>query len=153
MVKRREVKIDTHSGCLLRGCFSLEMLGHQEETEWRDTVHLHKNEVRTERRFYRFMPRRIFCWVFKLYFTVFQKTLLRYYLFEGLRYVWLDRKGSFCRVRYPTKNGQLLEVTHCNVLHKSFILNYIKWCSLKGFAPVVFCIYWIQFWNAGPHST
>lgn len=29
----------------------------------------------------------------------FQKTLLRYYLFEGLRYVWLDRKGSFCRVR------------------------------------------------------
>uniref|UniRef100_A0A8D3CZN7 ATPase cation transporting 13A2 n=1 Tax=Scophthalmus maximus TaxID=52904 RepID=A0A8D3CZN7_SCOMX len=28
-----------------------------------------------------------------------QKTLLRYYMFEGLRYVWLDRKGAFCRVR------------------------------------------------------
>uniref|UniRef100_A0A4W6BPQ4 ATPase cation transporting 13A2 n=1 Tax=Lates calcarifer TaxID=8187 RepID=A0A4W6BPQ4_LATCA len=27
-----------------------------------------------------------------------QKTLLRFYLFEGLRYVWLDRKGAFCRV-------------------------------------------------------
>uniref|UniRef100_A0A8D3BL68 ATPase cation transporting 13A2 n=1 Tax=Scophthalmus maximus TaxID=52904 RepID=A0A8D3BL68_SCOMX len=27
-----------------------------------------------------------------------QKTLLRYYMFEGLRYVWLDRKGAFCRV-------------------------------------------------------
>uniref|UniRef100_A0A3B5L095 ATPase cation transporting 13A2 n=1 Tax=Xiphophorus couchianus TaxID=32473 RepID=A0A3B5L095_9TELE len=31
-------------------------------------------------------------------FGAFQKTLLRYYLYEGLRYVWLDRKGAFCRV-------------------------------------------------------
>uniref|UniRef100_A0A4W6BTW5 ATPase cation transporting 13A2 n=1 Tax=Lates calcarifer TaxID=8187 RepID=A0A4W6BTW5_LATCA len=27
-----------------------------------------------------------------------QKTLLRFYLFEGLRYVWLDRKGAFCLI-------------------------------------------------------
>jgi len=32
--------------------------------------------------------------------VVFQKNLLRYYLFEGLRYIWLARKGAFCRVRY-----------------------------------------------------
>uniref|UniRef100_A0A3Q2ZT71 ATPase cation transporting 13A2 n=1 Tax=Kryptolebias marmoratus TaxID=37003 RepID=A0A3Q2ZT71_KRYMA len=50
--------------------FSFEMLGRQEEAEWRDTVQLHKEE----------------------------KTLLHYYLFEGLRYVWLDRKGAFCPV-------------------------------------------------------
>nr|XP_019945068.1 PREDICTED: probable cation-transporting ATPase 13A2 isoform X1 [Paralichthys olivaceus] len=49
---------------------SLELMGEQEVTEWRDTVQLYKEE----------------------------KTLLRYYLFEGLRYVWLDRKGAFLRV-------------------------------------------------------
>ncbi|PWA32986.1 hypothetical protein CCH79_00016890 [Gambusia affinis] len=48
---------------------SLDLLGQLEE-EWRDTVQLHREE----------------------------KTLLRYYLYEGLRYVWLDRKGAFCRV-------------------------------------------------------
>uniref|UniRef100_A0A3B4XBG7 ATPase cation transporting 13A2 n=1 Tax=Seriola lalandi dorsalis TaxID=1841481 RepID=A0A3B4XBG7_SERLL len=46
------------------------LLGELEVTEWRDTVQLYKEE----------------------------KTLLRYYLFEGLRYVWLDRKGAFFRV-------------------------------------------------------
>ncbi|XP_028265066.1 polyamine-transporting ATPase 13A2 isoform X2 [Parambassis ranga] len=49
---------------------SLEVLGQLEEGEWRDTVQLYKAE----------------------------KTLLRYYLFEGLRYIWLDRKGAFCSV-------------------------------------------------------
>lgn len=49
---------------------SLELLGQQEEADWRDTVQLHREE----------------------------KTLLRYYLYEGLRYIWLDRKGAFCRV-------------------------------------------------------
>ncbi|XP_047235838.1 polyamine-transporting ATPase 13A2-like isoform X1 [Girardinichthys multiradiatus] len=49
---------------------SLELLGQLEEADWRDTVQLHREE----------------------------KTLLRYYLYEGLRYVWLDRKGAFCRV-------------------------------------------------------
>ncbi|XP_053173607.1 cation-transporting ATPase 13A2 isoform X2 [Scomber japonicus] len=49
---------------------SSEVFGALEDTEWRDTVHLYKEE----------------------------KTLLRYYLFEGLRYIWLDRKGTFCRV-------------------------------------------------------
>ncbi|XP_012717411.2 cation-transporting ATPase 13A2 isoform X1 [Fundulus heteroclitus] len=49
---------------------SLELLGQPEEADWRDTVQLHKEE----------------------------KTLLRYYLYEGLRYIWLDRKGAFCRV-------------------------------------------------------
>nr|XP_043893545.1 cation-transporting ATPase 13A2 isoform X2 [Solea senegalensis] len=49
---------------------SLELLGDVDVAEWRDTVQLYKEE----------------------------KTLLRYYLFEGLRYIWLDKKGAFCRV-------------------------------------------------------
>uniref|UniRef100_A0A8C9WYA2 ATPase cation transporting 13A2 n=1 Tax=Sander lucioperca TaxID=283035 RepID=A0A8C9WYA2_SANLU len=49
---------------------SLEMVVELEENEWRDTIQLHKEE----------------------------KTLLRYYLFKGLRYIWLGRKGAFCRV-------------------------------------------------------
>ncbi|XP_051280673.1 cation-transporting ATPase 13A2 isoform X3 [Dicentrarchus labrax] len=53
---------------------SMDLLGELEDTEWRDTVQLYKEEVRN------------------------MKTLLRYYLFEGLRYIWIDRKGTFCRV-------------------------------------------------------
>ncbi|XP_032377687.1 polyamine-transporting ATPase 13A2 [Etheostoma spectabile] len=49
---------------------SLEIVVELEENEWRDTVQLHKEE----------------------------KTLMRYYLFKGLRYIWLGRKGAFCRV-------------------------------------------------------
>ncbi|MBN3324731.1 AT132 ATPase, partial [Atractosteus spatula] len=49
---------------------SLEQPGAEpEEPDWRDTVQLHKEE----------------------------KPVLRYYIFEGLRYVWLARKGAFCR--------------------------------------------------------
>ncbi|XP_070823849.1 polyamine-transporting ATPase 13A2 isoform X2 [Chaetodon trifascialis] len=49
---------------------SLETLGELEETQWRDTVQLYSEE----------------------------KTLLRYYLFEGMRFIWLDTKGAFCHV-------------------------------------------------------
>ncbi|XP_030590233.1 polyamine-transporting ATPase 13A2 isoform X1 [Archocentrus centrarchus] len=49
---------------------SLELLGQLEDAESRDTVQLYKRE----------------------------KTLLRFYLFEGLRYVWVERKGAFYRV-------------------------------------------------------
>lgn len=31
---------------------------------------------------------------------VWQKSILRYYLFQGMRYVWLERRQAFCRVRY-----------------------------------------------------
>uniref|UniRef100_A0A672ICV7 Uncharacterized protein n=1 Tax=Salarias fasciatus TaxID=181472 RepID=A0A672ICV7_SALFA len=41
---------------------------------------------------------RLMCRVMFLSCLVFQRTLLRYYLFEGLRYVWLSRKGAFCSV-------------------------------------------------------
>ncbi|XP_034027851.1 cation-transporting ATPase 13A2 isoform X2 [Thalassophryne amazonica] len=39
------------------------------------------------------------------------KTLLRYYLYEGLRYVWLHKKGAFCRV------SVLNEDWTCNDIH------------------------------------
>ncbi|XP_031422205.1 cation-transporting ATPase 13A2 isoform X2 [Clupea harengus] len=44
--------------------------GEGNEYEWRDTVQLHKEE----------------------------KLLLRYYVFKGIRYVWMARKGAFCKV-------------------------------------------------------
>lgn len=50
---------------------SWELLGDLDDNESRDTVQLCQTD---------------------------QKTLLRYYLLEGLRYVWLDRKGAFVRV-------------------------------------------------------
>lgn len=33
--------------------------------------------------------------------------MLRYYLFEGMRYVWLVKKGTFCRVRYCLQGANL----------------------------------------------
>uniref|UniRef100_A0AAY5KDT1 Cation-transporting P-type ATPase N-terminal domain-containing protein n=1 Tax=Esox lucius TaxID=8010 RepID=A0AAY5KDT1_ESOLU len=41
-----------------------------DSSDWRDTVQLHKEQV----------------------------PMLRYYLFEGMRYIWMARKGAFCRV-------------------------------------------------------
>ncbi|XP_077941289.1 polyamine-transporting ATPase 13A2 isoform X1 [Gasterosteus aculeatus] len=55
---------------------SVDLLGELEDNDCRDTVQLHKEE----------------------------KTLLRYYLFEGLRYIWLARKGSFCRASVLNEN-------------------------------------------------
>ncbi|XP_028309630.1 polyamine-transporting ATPase 13A2 [Gouania willdenowi] len=49
---------------------SHDLMGPQEDADSRDTVQLYKEE----------------------------KTLLRYYLFEGLRYIWLHKKGAFCPV-------------------------------------------------------
>ncbi|XP_024860631.1 polyamine-transporting ATPase 13A2-like isoform X2 [Kryptolebias marmoratus] len=49
---------------------SLELLEHQDEDEWRDDVQLLNLE----------------------------KTLLRYYEFQGLRYVWLNRREAFCPI-------------------------------------------------------
>ncbi|TRZ02445.1 hypothetical protein DNTS_030275 [Danionella cerebrum] len=40
-----------------------------DENEWRDTVQLHNEK----------------------------KTLLRYYVFEGIRYLWIARKGAYCK--------------------------------------------------------
>ncbi|KAK7132311.1 hypothetical protein R3I93_018761 [Phoxinus phoxinus] len=49
---------------------SLEFtVGEADEYEWRDTVQLHSEK----------------------------KTLLRYYVFEGMRYIWIARKGAFCK--------------------------------------------------------
>lgn len=84
---------------------SLDLLGQLEE-EWRDTVQLHREEVLFVVVilfyfiFYEVMSRLRLCPGLTVAFAAFQKTLLRYYLYEGLRYVWLDRKGAFCRVRY-----------------------------------------------------
>ncbi|XP_050952635.1 cation-transporting ATPase 13A2 isoform X2 [Labeo rohita] len=49
---------------------SLEFaVGDADENEWKDTVQLHSEK----------------------------KTLLRYYVFEGMRYIWIARKGAFCK--------------------------------------------------------
>uniref|UniRef100_A0AAQ5YZW8 Cation-transporting P-type ATPase N-terminal domain-containing protein n=1 Tax=Amphiprion ocellaris TaxID=80972 RepID=A0AAQ5YZW8_AMPOC len=71
--------------CCSSGFLFLELLGQPEEAEWRDTVELYKEE----------------------------KTLLRYYLFEGLRYVWLDRKGAFCCVSVLNEDWTCKDLHGC----------------------------------------
>ncbi|XP_026061849.1 cation-transporting ATPase 13A2-like isoform X2 [Carassius auratus] len=44
-------------------------VGETDENEWRDTVQLHSKK----------------------------KTQLTYYVFEGMRYIWIARKGAFCK--------------------------------------------------------
>uniref|UniRef100_A0A8C1IA76 ATPase cation transporting 13A2 n=1 Tax=Cyprinus carpio TaxID=7962 RepID=A0A8C1IA76_CYPCA len=58
-------------------------VGEADENEWRDTVQLHSEK----------------------------KTLLRYYVFEGMRYIWIARKGAFC------KASILNEGWSCSDLH------------------------------------
>ncbi|KTG05611.1 hypothetical protein cypCar_00005322 [Cyprinus carpio] len=55
---------------------SLEFaVGEADENEWRDTVQLHSEK----------------------------KTQLRYYVFEGMRYIWISRKGAFCKASILTE--------------------------------------------------
>ncbi|XP_041130414.1 polyamine-transporting ATPase 13A2-like isoform X1 [Polyodon spathula] len=54
---------------------SLEQL-ESEVDDWRDTVQLHKEE----------------------------KRFLRYYVFKGLRYIWMAKKGAFCKVSKLDEN-------------------------------------------------
>ncbi|XP_036389036.1 cation-transporting ATPase 13A2 [Megalops cyprinoides] len=64
---------------------SLEQQGAEfEENEWRDTVQLHKDE----------------------------KALLRYYVYEGLRYVWMPKKGAFCRVSVLSQDWTCDDLYH-----------------------------------------
>ncbi|XP_068601873.1 polyamine-transporting ATPase 13A2 [Brachionichthys hirsutus] len=60
----------------------LEPVGEPEDNEWRDTVILYKEE----------------------------KTLLQYYVFEGLRYIWLDQKEAFCLVSVLSEDWTCLDV-------------------------------------------
>ncbi|XP_039611384.1 cation-transporting ATPase 13A2 isoform X1 [Polypterus senegalus] len=53
-----------------------------EEDDWRDTVQLHKE----------------------------QKTVLRYYTFEGMRYIWMPKKGGFYKVSTLDENWTIGDV-------------------------------------------
>ncbi|XP_036446790.1 cation-transporting ATPase 13A2 isoform X1 [Colossoma macropomum] len=68
-VHGQQFVIDVHVDEIEEGSFE-HAGGEVDENEWRDNVQLHKEE----------------------------KTVLRYYVFEGMRYIWMPRKGAFCRV-------------------------------------------------------
>ncbi|XP_072101039.1 polyamine-transporting ATPase 13A2 isoform X1 [Mobula birostris] len=55
------------------------------EDDWKETVQLHKQE---------------------------EKSVIRYYTFEGLRYIWIDKKGRFCKL------SDLDESLTCEDIHK-----------------------------------
>ncbi|KAM9445089.1 polyamine-transporting ATPase 13A2 isoform 1-T1 [Clarias gariepinus] len=59
-------------------------VGELDENECRDNVKLHKDE----------------------------KTLLRYYVFEGMRYAWLPKKGAFCKVSILNEGWTCADVHH-----------------------------------------
>ncbi|KAI5612268.1 cation-transporting ATPase 13A2 isoform X1 [Silurus asotus] len=65
---------------------SLGLVGAElDENECRDNIQLHKDE----------------------------KILLRYYVFEGMRYVWLPKKGAFCKVSILTEGWTCTDLHNC----------------------------------------
>ncbi|XP_054705798.1 polyamine-transporting ATPase 13A2 isoform X9 [Grus americana] len=65
-----EGSLEHHPGARLEERRTSIAIGVSEEEESRDTIRLHEKEENT----------------------------LRYYLFEGMRYIWIDRRQAFCKV-------------------------------------------------------
>ncbi|XP_009869715.1 PREDICTED: LOW QUALITY PROTEIN: probable cation-transporting ATPase 13A2, partial [Apaloderma vittatum] len=63
--------LEHHPGARLEDRRTSIAIGVSDEEESRDTVRLHEKE---------------------------EKNVLRYYLFEGLRYVWIERRQAYCKV-------------------------------------------------------
>ncbi|XP_054705791.1 polyamine-transporting ATPase 13A2 isoform X3 [Grus americana] len=66
-----EGSLEHHPGARLEERRTSIAIGVSEEEESRDTIRLHEKE---------------------------EKNTLRYYLFEGMRYIWIDRRQAFCKV-------------------------------------------------------
>ncbi|NWI10486.1 AT132 ATPase, partial [Crypturellus soui] len=78
--------LEQHPGARLEEQATSITMGTSEEEESRDTIRLHEKE---------------------------ERNVLRYYLFEGLRYVWIERRQAFCKV------SDLDEGWTCEDLHLS----------------------------------
>uniref|UniRef100_A0A8C0EPY3 Polyamine-transporting ATPase 13A2 n=1 Tax=Bubo bubo TaxID=30461 RepID=A0A8C0EPY3_BUBBB len=65
--------LEQHPGARLEDRRTSIAIGVSDEEESRDTIQLHDKE---------------------------EKNILRYYLFEGMRYIWIERRQAFCKVRY-----------------------------------------------------
>uniref|UniRef100_A0A8V5H8C7 Polyamine-transporting ATPase 13A2 n=1 Tax=Melopsittacus undulatus TaxID=13146 RepID=A0A8V5H8C7_MELUD len=70
-----EGSLEHHPGARLEDRRTSIAIGVSEEEESRDTIRLHEKE---------------------------EKNILRYYLFEGMRYVWIERRQMYCKVRYSS---------------------------------------------------
>ncbi|NXW49499.1 AT132 ATPase, partial [Nyctiprogne leucopyga] len=66
-----EGSLEHHPGARLEDRRTSIAIGVSEEEENRDTVQLHEKE---------------------------EKNILRYYLFEGMRYIWIERRQAYCKV-------------------------------------------------------
>ncbi|KAK4809814.1 hypothetical protein QYF61_014282 [Mycteria americana] len=67
-----EGSLEHHPGARLEDRRTSIAIGVSDEEESRDTIQLHEKE---------------------------EKNVLRYYLFEGMRYIWLEQRQAYCKVR------------------------------------------------------
>uniref|UniRef100_A0A8C3JQ74 ATPase cation transporting 13A2 n=1 Tax=Calidris pygmaea TaxID=425635 RepID=A0A8C3JQ74_9CHAR len=70
-VSPQGVSLEHHPGARLEDRRTSIAIGVADEEESRDTIRLHEKE---------------------------EKNVLRYYLFEGMRYVWIERRQAYCKV-------------------------------------------------------
>uniref|UniRef100_A0A674KBJ0 Polyamine-transporting ATPase 13A2 n=1 Tax=Terrapene triunguis TaxID=2587831 RepID=A0A674KBJ0_9SAUR len=87
-----EGSLEPHPGARADDGRTSVAVGVLDEDDSRDTVRLHRKE---------------------------EKNVVRYYLFEGSRYVWIERRQAYCKVRYGIhplvwKNFSFLCFTECS---------------------------------------
>eukprot|EP00076_Gallus_gallus_P028647 XP_015152391.1 cation-transporting ATPase 13A2 isoform X2 [Gallus gallus] len=80
-----EGSLEHHPGARLEDRKSSIAVGVADEEESRDTIRLHQEE----------------------------RNVLRYYLFEGLRYVWMERQQAYCRVSALDEGWTCAELHLC----------------------------------------
>ncbi|XP_058711126.1 polyamine-transporting ATPase 13A2 isoform X3 [Poecile atricapillus] len=81
-----EASLEQHPGAQQQERRSSVAVGVPDEEESRDTVRLHDKD---------------------------EKNVLRYYLFQGMRYVWLERRQAFCRVSVLDEGWTCAELHLC----------------------------------------
>uniref|UniRef100_A0AAR2JBK1 P-type ATPase A domain-containing protein n=1 Tax=Pygocentrus nattereri TaxID=42514 RepID=A0AAR2JBK1_PYGNA len=122
-VHGQQFVIDVHVKEIEEGSFEYAE-GEVDENEWRDDVQLHKEE----------------------------KTVLRYYVFEGMRYIWMPRKGAFCRVSILSEGWTYADLHRfqqgmsqvLNPFYMFQVFSIILWMSERYYYYAV-CILIISF--------
>lgn len=101
--------LEHHPGSKLEDRRSSIAIGVSDEEENRDTIRLHEKEEVTLATLPTHHPVSPLPWcrlpsypANTLFFpsSSSQKNILRYYLFEGMRYIWIERRQAYCKVRY-----------------------------------------------------
>ncbi|KAM7083750.1 polyamine-transporting ATPase 13A2 isoform 1-T1 [Ciconia maguari] len=113
-----EGSLEHHPGARLEDRRTSIAIGVSDEEESRDTIQLHEKE---------------------------EKNVLRYYLFEGMRYIWIERRQAYCKVSVLDEGWTCADLHLCqaglnqqdhNTRRKIYGLNLIE-VPVKSYARLL----------------